>query len=176
MSQAFAQDLVLQEMTINTTEIYSATNSITTGPHFTVTPTGDVTLATQGNIYMRSGTVVVGGGKLMAVNDTVTVTAIAYESVVLPSDFSVGQNYPNPFNPTTYIRYSLPASENVSIVIYNTLGQLVRNLLSQNQEAGKHTVVWDARSESGTRVGNGTYFYMVKAGEYTVVKKMVLLK
>lgn len=97
----------------------------------------------------------------------------------LPSvvrEFRLEQNYPNPFNPTTEIRYALPRAEKVSIVIYNVLGQQVRKLVAERQETGYHTVVWDASNDDGQKVGSGMYFYVLKAGEFRAVKKMILLR
>jgi len=95
---------------------------------------------------------------------------------IVPLTFSVEQNYPNPFNPTTEIRYSIPTKQNVEIVVYNTLGQKVKTLLTAKQEAGQHTVVWDATNQNGQPVSSGIYFYTVTAGNNKVVKKMVLLR
>ncbi|MFQ6618920.1 MAG: FlgD immunoglobulin-like domain containing protein, partial [Fidelibacterota bacterium] len=93
-----------------------------------------------------------------------------------PDKFMVQQNYPNPFNPTTEIRYALPQAEKVVILVYNLLGQKVKTLISNRQEAGYHTVIWDATNDAGQKVGSGNYFYMVKAGSYRVIKKMVVLR
>ncbi len=95
---------------------------------------------------------------------------------IIPLTFAVEQNYPNPFNPTTEIRYSIPSDSKVEIVVYNTLGQKVKTLLSARQEAGRHSVVWDATNENGNPVSSGIYFYTVTAGSDKVVKKMVLLR
>jgi hypothetical protein len=90
--------------------------------------------------------------------------------------FKLQQNYPNPFNPTTQIKYALPRAENVSIIIYNLIGQRVKTLISQNQTAGNYSVIWDATDDTGQKLGSGLYFYVLQAGEYRAVKKMMLLK
>ncbi len=95
---------------------------------------------------------------------------------IIPLTFAVEQNYPNPFNPTTEIRYSIPSDSKVEIVVYNTLGQKVKTLLSARQEAGRHSVVWDATNENGNPVSSGIYFYTVTAGSNKVVKKMMYLR
>jgi flagellar hook assembly protein FlgD len=70
----------------------------------------------------------------------------------------------------------LPRAENVSIIIYNLIGQRVKTLISQNQTAGNYSVIWDATDDTGQKLGSGLYFYVLQAGEYRAVKKMMLLK
>jgi len=91
-------------------------------------------------------------------------------------NFQLDQNYPNPFNPTTTIGFNLPASQKVEIVIYNNLGQVVRRLYNGKPTAGYHTLVWDGRNDFGLASPSGVYFYKLKAGKYTAVKKMVLMR
>jgi hypothetical protein len=90
-------------------------------------------------------------------------------SVILKYDLA--QNYPNPYNPTTLITYSIPTSSNVILKVYNVLGKLITTLVNENQGAGIYKVNFDAGSLS-----NGVYFYKIQAGNYTAVKKMLLLK
>jgi len=80
-------------------------------------------------------------------------------------------NYPNPFNPVTTISFVLPVKANVEVTVFNIKGQKVGVVLSAELAAGEHSVVWDAGSLS-----SGVYFYQVKAGEVSKVKKMVLVK
>ena len=94
----------------------------------------------------------------------------------LPEKYQLMQNYPNPFNPTTTIRYALPQTSDVEVIIFNVLGQKVRSLVNQKQEAGYQQVVWDGRNESRLRVSSGIYFYRLKAGTYVKSKKMMVLK
>jgi hypothetical protein len=82
----------------------------------------------------------------------------------------LSQNYPNPFNPTTTIRYALPKTSEVSLAIYNVLGQLVSRLAVGRVEAGIQEVHWNAN------VPSGIYFYRLKAGGYTETKKMLLIR
>ena len=95
---------------------------------------------------------------------------------IIPLTFMVQQNYPNPFNPETVIKYSIPQNEKVEMVIYNTLGQKVKTLVSKNKEAGFYEVLWDATNDYGNTVGSGIYFYRVRAGKHVAIKKMVLLR
>ena len=94
----------------------------------------------------------------------------------VPSKFDLSQNYPNPFNPTTSIRFELPNNSDVTLEVYNIMGQMVRQLVDSKIEAGYHTVNWNGMNESGMRVGSGVYYYRLVAGDYVSIKKMVLLK
>jgi hypothetical protein len=86
------------------------------------------------------------------------------------------QNYPNPFNPTTSISYAVAKQSPVELTIYNVRGQTVKHLVSGIKSPGRYTVDWDGTSDQGTRVASGVYFYRIQIGEYTAVKKMVVLK
>lgn len=103
-------------------------------------------------------------------------TAVAELSPNLPVSPRLDQNYPNPFNPSTTLQFELPASGEVSISIYNSTGQYIRTVASGNYAAGEHRVVWDARDDSGARVASGVYLYVIKAGEFTAQRKLVLMK
>ncbi len=89
----------------------------------------------------------------------------------IPEVFSLSQNYPNPFNPSTVIKYSLPEKSNVSIKIYDMLGQEVATLVNEVKNAGTYQVNFDA---SG--LTSGMYIYKIQAGDYVSSKKMMLLK
>ena len=93
-----------------------------------------------------------------------------------PSSFILYQNYPNPFNPVTTIKYSLDKSIRVHLSIYNISGQKICNLVEQNQNIGVHQVLWDGRDGSGQLVPSGTYFYKIDTGDFTQVRKMLLMK
>jgi photosystem II stability/assembly factor-like uncharacterized protein len=89
----------------------------------------------------------------------------------LPKDFSLSQNYPNPFNPSTVISYSLLLASNVKLIVYNTLGQDVKVLENGFKNAGKYSVNYNASD-----LPSGIYFYKLEAGQFTQVKKMMLIK
>ncbi len=103
------------------------------------------------------------------------VTDVA-DNKIVNKDFFLLQNYPNPFNPSTNIVYSLPKSTNVRLIIYNGLGQTVRNLLNKFQSNGKHTVTWDGKDNLGRFVSSGFYIYRIDAGNNAQSKMMILLK
>lgn len=85
--------------------------------------------------------------------------------------FDLSQNYPNPFNPTTKIKFSVPATNQVSLRIYNALGQLVETLVNNEMNSGSYEVSFNASSLS-----SGVYFYQLRTGSYSSVKKMMLIK
>lgn len=89
----------------------------------------------------------------------------------IPTSFSLEQNFPNPFNPTTTIQYSLPQAGNISLKIYNLLGEEVKTLVNDYQEAGKHSVQFNANN-----LASGIYFYRLQAGSFIQTKKMILIK
>jgi hypothetical protein len=164
-------NLVLQDMTITTTETFTAINSITAGPNFTIANSGDVTFISGNFITLNSGFSVILGGLFQAFPGA--TLGIKTET---PMDFTVLQNYPNPFNTTTEIRYGLPNCEHVTIVVYNLFGQKIRTLLAQNQHAGYHTVAWDGRNETGQKVSSGIFFYKIETDKYSTIRKMMLMK
>ena len=86
------------------------------------------------------------------------------------------QNHPNPFNPTTTINYQLPVNSKVKLSIYNIKGQKVKTLISDQLLAGQHSVVWNGTDDNGKSISSGIYFYKMNTGEYTSIKKMILLK
>ena len=108
-----------------------------------------------------------------------------YDIIVNRLENELHSNFPNPFNPYTTIQFSLSSGEGrgegstyVEIVIYNIRGQRVRTLLdgSKEFEAGRHTVIWDGRDNTGNQVSSGVYLYRMRAGEYQSVRRMVLMK
>lgn len=99
------------------------------------------------------------------------------QEVVLTNDYILEQNYPNPFNPTTNITYVIPKTSNVSLIIYNALGEEVIKLVNNKMhQPGKYTVVWNGRNEVGKLLSSGIYFYQLKTDEVTITKKMSLIK
>ena len=94
-----------------------------------------------------------------------------------PEVFSLANNYPNPFNPATTIKYALPQAADVELTVYNVVGQPIRTLVAEHQNAGRYVVEWDATNDNGHRLASGMYFYRLEAGgEFLEIKKMLLLK
>jgi hypothetical protein len=88
-----------------------------------------------------------------------------------PGDFALGQNYPNPFNPSTEITFTLPQAAQVSIRVYNLLGQEVATLVNEYRSAGTHVATFDA-----TALTSGMYIYRLESGSYSTSRKMMLSK
>lgn len=95
---------------------------------------------------------------------------------LVPSEFALNQNHPNPFNPETHIAYQLPQKSDVSLTIYNLLGQQVRHLVNEPQAAGNYQVSWNGQDALGRSVASGIYFYHLKADKFSQTKMMILLK
>lgn len=93
-----------------------------------------------------------------------------------PKEFNLAPNYPNPFNSITRIKYNLPENSDVHISIYDMLGRQVRTLVNQSQEAGYRTIIWNGMDDNGSPVSTGLYLYMIKAGDFSQTRKMLLLK
>ena len=98
------------------------------------------------------------------------------DAIVAPSEFTLAQNYPNPFNPTTEISFSIENAADVSLTVFNMLGQKVRVLENASLEAGTHSYKWDGRDELGQSVSTGVYLYTVTDGSRSITKKMALMK
>lgn len=94
----------------------------------------------------------------------------------IPTEFSLGQNYPNPFNPVTKMDISLPLTGDVTLVIYNILGQKVRTIFSGELNYGYHTMQWNGLDDQGLRVSSGVYFSEFRTRDHRKTKKMLLLK
>ncbi|MCF7801507.1 MAG: choice-of-anchor D domain-containing protein [Candidatus Marinimicrobia bacterium] len=94
----------------------------------------------------------------------------------IPMDFQLSQNYPNPFNPTTTIDFTIPYQSNVSLTIYNLLGQRVTTLVSGNMPTGRYSVSWNGIDAMGKSVASGMYFYQLSTPNGNLTKKLLFLK
>jgi len=97
-------------------------------------------------------------------------------STEIANGFSLGKNYPNPFNPETEISFSLPERTQVSLIIYNILGEKVKTLANVEMDAGTQSIHWNGRDEAGNPVASGVYFYRLKTATFDQTMKMVLMK
>ncbi len=116
----------------------------------------------------------INGGSVSINNTNITNVRIAMKqsaNVVNASGYALEQNYPNPFNPSTSIFYSVPVASQVTLVVYNELGQIVKTLVSGNVGAGRHEVRFDA-----SELSSGNYVYTLRTGSFTQSFKMTLSK
>ncbi len=102
-------------------------------------------------------------------------------AAIRPDKTQLLPNYPNPFNPETWIPYHLANAEVVVITIYDARGSVVRHLDLGHQHEGYYTsrsraAYWDGRNNMGESVASGVYFYQLRAGNISLLRKMVILK
>lgn len=114
-------------------------------------------------------------------NVILTITNASDESYLIPKKFQLNQNYPNPFNPSTNINYAINSRQNVTLKIYDSLGNNIKTLVSEEKDAGYHSVDFQA-----SNLSSGVYFYQLlvsalqsqdgKAGSFVSTKKMILIR
>ena len=102
---------------------------------------------------------------------TTESTSSSTEDEFIPNQFTLVQNYPNPFNPSTQIQYTLPEATQVTLEVFNSVGQKVMDLVNRQQSAGYHTATFDASGLS-----SGVYLYKLTTPSFTKTKKMLLIK
>lgn len=100
----------------------------------------------------------------------------AEKSKLLPEGFKMQQNYPNPFVDQTTIEYALPQAEFVTIEIFNVLGQRVRTLVRDEQDAGYHRISWDGMSDAGDAVASGMYLYVFTSPSHRATERLVRVR
>jgi hypothetical protein len=100
-----------------------------------------------------------------------TINAVGPDAPSVPATFFISPSYPNPFNPSTTIEYGIPSSARVSVTVFDVVGREVATLLDERQEAGVHSVRWEAAG-----AGSGLYLCRVQAGTWTGVTRMLLVK
>lgn len=100
-----------------------------------------------------------------------TVTDVEKSNSTLPTKYELNQNYPNPFNPSTVINYQLPEAGNVTLKVYDVLGNEVATLVNEFQQAGSYNAKF-----ANAQLSSGVYFYKLQVGSFTAVKKMMLTK
>jgi len=93
-----------------------------------------------------------------------------------PNEYTLNQNYPNPFNPETSISFHIAKPSSVVLKVYDLTGAEVRTLAAGRLAAGRHIYTWNSTDNYGRRVSSGVYIYRLRAGEFTAVRKMILVK
>ena len=94
----------------------------------------------------------------------------------LPETFVLYPAHPNPFNPVTNITYDIAQNSEVTLEIYNVMGQRVRTLAQGSHEPGRYRVMWNATNDYGQSLSSGMYIYRIQAGDFVSVKKLILMK
>jgi hypothetical protein len=94
----------------------------------------------------------------------------------VPETYELSQNYPNPFNPTTNVHFSVAKPTHVRIDVYDMIGQHVTTLINTEMSAGKYNTTWNGQDNNGLKVASGMYLYRMIAGNFTMTKKMLLMK
>ena len=119
-----------------------------------------------------------GYGYAFAVSEFGVTSTDKNWTVITPADYKLSQNYPNPFNPSTTIEFKLPlAKDNISLIVYNMLGQeVVRLADNASYGAGPHSVVWNSLKADGTPASAGVYVYELRSGNVSKTAKMTLIK
>ncbi|MBT3318106.1 T9SS type A sorting domain-containing protein, partial [bacterium] len=153
-----------------TTDPTGSNGNISADPLFCDAAAGDYGLA-AGSPCIGSGC-----GQIGALGEACAGGPSAVDPEDVPLVFSVKPNYPNPFNPMTTISFSLPATAQTSVRVYDTAGRLVRTLVDQELESAVHEVTWLGRDDDNKQVASGVYFYSVLSGEYSHNGRMALIK
>jgi phosphodiesterase/alkaline phosphatase D-like protein len=95
---------------------------------------------------------------------------------LLPGEYALDHNFPNPFNPETTLKYALPKAGEVTLIVYNVLGQEIVRLVDAKQTPGYYTIRWNGQDALGHSVASGVYLYRIQAGDFNKTHKMLLLK
>ena len=161
-------------------EVHRATN-----PDFTDASIIEMTIApgtadwdiTVGQIYYYQVVAVDANGNTSEGSNVITTSIVSVDDLeMMPTVYGLSQNYPNPFNPTTTIEFALPEASEVSLEIYNLLGQKVRTLVNGYVPAGYINTSWDGMDQNGKEISSGTYIYRLQTADQSFSKKMVLMK
>jgi hypothetical protein len=106
---------------------------------------------------------------LVTIDDPATTSTV-------PSRLELAANYPNPFNPSTTIRFNVPSTQTLRLVVYNLLGQTVKELVNGQFNAGQYQFEWDGTNSTGQVVSSGVYFYSLEGTQERLVRKMLFKK
>jgi hypothetical protein len=99
------------------------------------------------------------------------VTHTSNKNEYIPSNYKLHQNYPNPFNPVTKIKYEIPTSTFVKLLVYDITGKYIETLVNKDQKAGTYEVEWNAENYT-----SGAYFYKLETNNYSESKRMLVIK
>ena len=146
------------------------TLNISNGPQLKTARKYPMTICYRNNIYVFGGydkyNEIISSIEVFADTNTTYV-----EKSIIPDEYALFQNYPNPFNPTTIIKYDIPKETNVTLKVYNILGEEVATLVNKVMQAGHQSVAFNA-----AKLASGIYIYKLNAGNFVQVKKMLVMK
>ncbi len=126
---------------------------------------------------VRSGDVYSYQLESVSISGVINVEDIIEIEVPIPTKYVLFNNYPNPFNPATHLKFQLPEQSNVSLVVYDITGKVVKTVINNaNYDVGQHVVMWDATNKNGTKVSSGMYVYRFSAGKFSKLGRMILVK
>jgi hypothetical protein len=101
---------------------------------------------------------------------------LAINESFIPTRYELSQNYPNPFNPVTYIQYSVPFYDYITIDIINIRGQIINTIVQGSHQPGNYEIIWDGKNHYGASVPSGIYFYKMDAMDFISIKKLIIIK
>jgi hypothetical protein len=134
----------------------------------------------SGKLVLSSSTFVTNNNLIKIVSDTDMPPSPPGEAISetpkIPMEFSLAQNFPNPFNPSTVIQYQVPGLSKIMLKIFNTLGQEVKTLVDEIQDAGYKSVEWNSTDNTGNAVPSGMYFYQLHGDGFVATKKLLLMR
>ncbi len=124
-----------------------------------------------------SNSVLSGQGVIRLTNPAVTSVKVrVIDNGGKPTVYALSQNYPNPFNPVTRFSVDIPSYSDVTVTVFDILGHKVATLLSGQHDAGTMTIEWDGKDQQGVSASSGVYFVRMSAGNFSEVRKIMLLK
>jgi hypothetical protein len=115
-------------------------------------------------------------GSIASLAEIDSITVDIAPAVQIPGEFVLRAPYPNPFNPSVNIEFELPQPENVTVVIYDLLGRAVKQLVNGYQPAGSHRLVWNGKTADNKNAPSGMYFVRAQVRDFSMVKKMMLMR
>jgi peptidoglycan/xylan/chitin deacetylase (PgdA/CDA1 family) len=174
------------EIKINITDdLYDEIYNYPLSVYVTVPEEWNYVLSTQSNRIDTLTSITTDSGKVVlskiipdggiASFTKLNITGIEDEQVQ-PLAFELYQNYPNPFNPLTVIRYQLSVNSYVTLRVYDALGKEIATLVNDYKQAGSYQIEFNVAEVARPEIASGVYFYQLRAGNYTTVKKMILLR
>jgi glycosidase len=177
----FSNTVVTATLSINQSDLRLSLDSLRTGVTYYLNDVLNdtayaVTKSTIGNFQIK---LPAWGAATLVLADTLIrfVTSVKTPDLAnLPARFRLDQNYPNPFNPETAIRFELPRQADVTLRVFNLLGEEVITLVREKMAAGTHTLIWNGRNAFGELAGSGIYLLRLEAGNEVAIKKMVLVR